>query len=223
MRILLIGVLSAPLIGCVCPPSPQATTKACTSKGCLQRSAAGAPIEDKSAAFKPNPATATGKPSFEATNATKSKSPNGATRDDKAGFSTAGSPQSSAPPQSTENAKTVIATKVDASGQPSDIADPVLKKAKTTVASKMEDPASAEFADMKRAMRTDVVGQSVDTICGHVEGKTASGEATGKRPFLYFVKDDVAFVDYGKSGSVAADAYRTMCSSPDLHGKDLRQ
>jgi hypothetical protein len=191
-------------------------SKACTSKSCLHRTAAGAPIEVKSAAFKPSPAAAT-KSALEATNATKSTSSSDSSRDDKTDSSIAVSPDSPAPRQSTENAKTGIATKIDTSGQLSDVSDPVLKKAKTTVASKMEDPAPAEFADMNRAMRTDVVGQSVDTICGHVKGKTASGEATGERPFLYLVKDAVAFVDYGNpAGSVAADAYRTVCTSPDL-------
>jgi len=196
MRIILIGALSAPLIGCACPPSPQVTPKACTSKGCLHRTAAGGPIEVRSAAFKPNPVAGTGKPSLSAT--TKSTARGGSFYDDKVG--------------SIAISRT---TKLDASGQPSDGSDPVLQKAKTTVASKMEIPASAEFADMKRAMRTDVVGQSVDTICGHVKGKTASGEATGERAFLYLVRDDVAFVDYGNPG-VGADAYRTICTNPDL-------
>jgi hypothetical protein len=196
MRILLIGALSVPLIGCACPSSPQATPKPCTSKGCLHRTAAGTPIGVRSAAFKPNPVAGTAKPSLGA--ATKSAAPSDSSYDDKTGSSIAVS----------------RATKIDTSGQPS--FDPVVQKAKTTIASKMEVPASAEFADMKRAMRTDVVGQSVDTICGHVKGKTVSGEATRERAFLYLVKDDVAFVDYGNPG-VAADAYRTICATPALH------
>jgi hypothetical protein len=196
MRILLIGALSAPLIGCACPPSPQATPKACTSKGCLHRTSAGAPTEVRSAAFKPNPVAGTDKPSFSAT--TNSSAKSDSSHDDKTGSSIAAS----------------RATRIDVSGQPSDVSDAVLQKAKSIVASKMEVPASAEFADMKRAMRTDVVGQSVDTICGHVKGKTAAGETTGERAFLYLVKDNVAFVDYGNPG-VAADAYRNICASPD--------
>ena len=194
MRILLIGALSAPLIGCACPPSPHATQKA------LPRTAAVAPIGMKSAAAKPTQVTATSKPSLEA--ATRSASPNVSSRDDKT--------------------DSTIAAKIEAAGQLSDGSDPVLKKAKITVSSKMEVPASAEFADMKRAMRTDVVGQSVDTICGYVKGKTTSGETTGERPFLYLVKDDVAFVDDGKPG-VAADAYRTICTNPDLHRQNFSQ
>ena len=198
MRILLIGALSAPLIGCVCPPPPQATPKACTSKGCLHRTTAGASMEGRSAAFKPSPVAGTARLSLSPT--TKSAAPSDSSHDDKTGSSIAGN----------------RGTKVEAFAQSSGVLDSVVQKAKTTVASKMEVPASAEFADMKRAMRTDVVGQSVDTICGHVKGKTASGEVTGERAFLYLVKDNVAFVDYGNPG-VAADAYRTICASPDLH------
>ena len=55
MRTLLIGVLFANLIGC-CPIPPQAMLKACTSKGCFYRTAAGPPTRPKPASLKPNPA-----------------------------------------------------------------------------------------------------------------------------------------------------------------------
>jgi|SRR5215510_1266335 len=97
--------------------------------------------------------------------------------------------------------------------QPSDESDSVLEKAKTKVASEMEDSASVEFEDLNRAIRKDPFGQSIDTICGHVREKRASGAATGKKAFLYLVKEDIAFVDYGFSGSVAAYAYRFVCTS----------
>lgn len=113
--------------------------------------------------------------------------------------------------------KTLIVTKVNvpASTQPSGVSDPVLNKATTAVAAKMENPASTEFEDMKRAIRKDTFGQPIDTICGHVKGKKASGEETGERPFLYVVKEDKAFVDDGNSDPVAATAYRTICISPE--------
>ena len=122
---------------------------------------------------------------------------------------------SSTSPQPTESLKSTVGTTVNvaASGQASGDSDPVLEKAKTTVASKMEDPASVEFEDLNRAIRKDSFGQSIDTICGHVRGKRASGAKTGKRAFLYLVKEDIAFVDYGFSGSVAANAYRIVCTS----------
>jgi hypothetical protein len=109
---------------------------------------------------------------------------------------------------------TVIEAKVEApaSGRPAETSDPVIVKAKTTIAAKLENPASAEFGEMKRAIRKNTLGQSVDTICGRVKGKKASGEDTGDRPFLYLVKDDDAYVVDGPAGSAAASAYRNICS-----------
>jgi hypothetical protein len=112
---------------------------------------------------------------------------------------------------------------VAAPGQPAEASDPVLKKAKTTVAAKMEDPASVEFEDMKRAMRKNTFGQPVDTICGHLRGKKATGEGTGERPFLYLVKEDEAYVVDNNPESAAATAYRNICISLDLRGKEIRQ
>jgi len=100
---------------------------------------------------------------------------------------------------------------VPASERPADSSDPVLKKARTTVAAKLQDQGSAEFEGMKRAMRKNTFGQPVDTICGHVRVKKASGEDTGERPFLYLVKEDEAYVVDGNAGSAAATAYRNIC------------
>ncbi|MBR1144104.1 hypothetical protein JQ567_12515 [Bradyrhizobium sp. AUGA SZCCT0431] len=87
-----------------------------------------------------------------------------------------------------------------------------MNKAKISVAAKMEDPASAEFGDMKRAIRLNMWGRPVDTICGHVRGKNAYGSDTGDRPFLYLVKEDDAYVVAGKADSAAAIAYRNICN-----------
>jgi hypothetical protein len=108
---------------------------------------------------------------------------------------------------------TATAAKVEPSGpdQPSEAPDQVMAQAKITVAAKLEDPASAEFGEMKRSMRTNTLGQSVDTICGRVKGKKASGEATEDRPFLYLVKDNEAYVVEGPPTSAAATAYRNIC------------
>ena len=86
----------------------------------------------------------------------------------------------------------------------------------------MEDPASAEFEDMKRAIRKNTFGQPIDTICGRVKGKKVSGEDTGERPFLYLVKEDEAYVVDGNPNSVAATAYRTICTNLDARGKESR-
>jgi hypothetical protein len=108
----------------------------------------------------------------------------------------------------------MIAAKVEppAPGQPAATPDPVIIKAKTTIAAKLENPASAEFGEMNRAIRKNTLGQSVDTICGRVKGKKVSGEDAGDRPFLYLVKDDDAYVVDGPAGSAAATAYRNICN-----------
>jgi hypothetical protein len=86
------------------------------------------------------------------------------------------------------------------------------KTAKATIAAKL-DPASAEFGEMKQAIRKNTLGKSVDTICGRVKGKKASGEDIGDRPFLYRVTEDEAYVVGGPANSAAASAYRNICSS----------
>jgi hypothetical protein len=105
------------------------------------------------------------------------------------------------------------ASKADppASGRPAETSDQIIAKAKATIASRLEDPKSAEFGEMKRAMRTNTLGKSVDTICGYVRSKKMSGEGTGDRPFLYLVKDDEAYVVDGPPTSIAATAYRNIC------------
>jgi len=96
--------------------------------------------------------------------------------------------------------------------RPPELPDPVLEKAKASVAAKMENPSSAEFSGLDRSFRKNMLGRAVDTICGHVRGKNASGGATGERPFLYLVKEDDAFVVDGKPDSAAAIAYRNICN-----------
>jgi hypothetical protein len=110
-------------------------------------------------------------------------------------------------------AMTEAKVEAPASGQPAETSDPVIIKAKTTIAAKLEDPASAEFGEMKRATRKNTLGKSVDTICGRVKGKNASGEDTGTKPFLYLVTEDEAYVVDGPANSAAASAYRNICSS----------
>ncbi len=229
MRMFLVGVLSVTLIGCSCPTAPQAMLEACTSKPCFNRTAGSPPVELKPTPSKPNPTTAkvgsknatkTAKASSVAAKAAKPTSlqtSNGSDKD-KVPSPIKTTPESSAPPpQPVENPKSNVGPNVSvaASSPASGLSDPILEKAKTTVASKMEDPASAEFEDMNRAVRHDTFGQSIDTICGHVRGKNASGAETGKRAFLYLVKEDIAFLDYGHPNSRAANAYRAICTRGD--------
>ena len=81
----------------------------------------------------------------------------------------------------------------------------------------MENPASIEFVDIKRAMDRNTFGQSFEIICGHVKGKKKSGEAGGERPFLYLVKEDEAFIVGANPDSMAAIAYRAHCTSANSH------
>jgi hypothetical protein len=222
MRIPLVGVLSVTLIGCSCPTAPQAMLEACTSKPCFYRTAASPAVELKPTPSKPSPtttkvgpknATKTAKTSSVAAKAAKPNSPqtsNGSDKDKGASPIKTTPDFSAPPPQPVENVGTSV--NVAASGPASEPSDPILEKAKATVASKMEDPASVEFEDITRAVRHDTFGQSIDTVCGHVRGKKISGAETGKRAFLYLVKEDIAFVDYGFSNSQAANAYRAVCA-----------
>jgi hypothetical protein len=165
--------------------------------GCFNRMADSQPVEQKPAPSKASSAKAGAR----STAAAKKEEPSPAHVRDK--------------PQLAEKKTTpAIEAKVEAPPpvRPAETPDPVISKAKITIAAKLEDPTSAEFGEMKRAIRKNTLGQSVDTICGHVKGKTASGEDTGDRPFLYLVKEDDAYVVDGPPRSAAATAYRNICS-----------
>ena len=201
MRTLLIGALAATLVGCSYPSLPQVSMDACTDAtglGRLNMTAASRPGEPAPALSKTSSETTKGKPAVAARTEQRSIAP---VRD---------SPQ----PAGKKAKSTLIEAKVEApaSGRPVETSDPVIIKAKTTIAAKLEDPTSAEFGEMKRAIRKNTLGQSVDTICGRVKGKTAAGEDTGDRAFLYLVTEDEAYVVDGPAKSAAASAYRNICS-----------
>jgi hypothetical protein len=167
----------------------------------------------------PQPAQSDGKSNAESKNsiATKIESPQPAQSDDKSNAesknSIATKIESPQPAQSDDKSnaesKNSIATKIE-SPQPAQSDDEtVIKKAKITVAAKMEDPASVEFVDIKRAMNKN----TYEIICGHVKGKKKSGEATGERPFLYLVKENEAYIVDRGPESMAAIVYRAQCTS----------
>ena len=154
MRTLLVGALIASLMGC-CRTPPQAILERCTTKGCVQRTAAKPQTEIKRVAFKISPAPANIK------------------------SATAPAP---AQPETTDqtgligkNAAPVISPTPDipVPGQSNETSEAVMNKAKATTASILADPESAEFDDMKRAMRNGMSGQPVDSICGRVIEKNA--------------------------------------------------
>jgi hypothetical protein len=194
MRTLLMGVLAATLVGCSYPLRPLESTEACTDSNGFG-AAASRPIEPTPASFKTSSAPTRVK------SAAKTEEPSTAHVRD--------GPHLAAK----KSMPTVIEAKVEApaSSRPAETSDPVIIKAKATIAAKLEVPASAEFGVMKRAMRKNTLGKSVDTICGRVKGKKASGEDTGDRPFLYLVTEDDAYVVDGPASSAAASAYRNIC------------
>jgi hypothetical protein len=201
VRTLLIGTLAATVVGCSCLIPPQASMDACTNAngwGCFNAVATSQPIESTPAASRDKPQTARAKPRI----AAKTEEP----------------PPAHVRGRSDLVAKDAKSTRIEAkveappSARPAETSDAVIARAKTTIAAKLEDPASAEFGEMKRAIRLNMLGQAVDTICGRVKGKNASGETTGERPFLYLVKDDDAYVVDGPPGSAAATAYRNICN-----------
>jgi hypothetical protein len=201
MRTLLVGALAATLVGCSCPLPPQAGMESCADANgfaCFDKTAASRPIEPEPASFKANSATI----KVKSTIAAKTEKPSSAHTRDRAH------------PAMKTVKSSMIAPKGEspASSQPAEKSDPVIIKAKSTIAAQLEDPASAEFGEMKRAIRKNLRGESVDSICGRVKGKKASGEDAGDRPFLYLVKDDEAYVVDGPAGSAAAAAYRNICN-----------
>jgi hypothetical protein len=196
MRTLLMGVLAATLVGCSYPLRPLESTEACTDSNGFG-AAASRPIEPAAASFK----TSSVPTRVKSTIAVKTEEPSTAHVRD-------------GPHLAAKKSKpAVIEAKVEApaSSRPAETSDPVIVKAKATITAKLEVPASAEFGVMKRAMRKNTLGKSVDTICGRVKGKKASGEDAGERPCVYIVTEDDAYVVDGPASSAAASAYRNIC------------
>jgi hypothetical protein len=218
MGLLLIGVVAGILIGFGLVPS-KASLQDCALQGCLERAVDSEPIAQKSMAVGPYPATAGAKPAT----ATKSrklssaklgsaKSGSAKSGSAKSGSAKSGSAKSGRRIDLVQTAQAPTRTDTSATYRSAEGPDPILSKAKISVAAKMEDPASVEFGDVKRAIRKNTLGRPMDTICGHVRGKNASGTDTGERPFLYLVKEDDAYVVDGKADSAAAIAYRNICN-----------
>jgi hypothetical protein len=206
MRTLLVGALIASLMGC-CRTPPHATLERCTTKGCVQRTAARPQTEIKRVVFKTSPAPA----NIKSTAAPAPAKPESDEAADQTGLIG-------------KNATPVISPKPDTPvpGQPNETSEAVMNKAKATTASILADPESAEFDDMKRAIRNGMSGQPVDSICGRVKEKKG-GESVSDRPFLYLVKEDKAYIDDGHPGSVAATWYRGVCINADAPKQDSSQ
>jgi hypothetical protein len=210
MRTLIVGALAATLVGCSCGVSTQSGLEACTGPdarafACYDRNVAPSRL---SQATEPEPSSidkGTAGPKEKTALAARTAKPSSA----HAGKTTR---------QASQATKSAVGADAKAEPAPSmavapppDAIDPVIDKAKIAVAVKLENPSSAAFSEMNRSMRKNTLGQSVDTICGHVKGKKASGEDIGDRPFLYLVKDDEAYVADGTPTSPASTAYRNIC------------
>lgn len=194
MGLLFIGMLAGILIGCGLLAPSQASLRECPSQGCFDEIAARPPMLPKSASSVKNPATAKAKSAVAAKSGKRSAAKSGQRTD------------------VVKNAHPPTRSGTSVSDRIAEASDPVLNKAKISIAAKMENPASAEFSDMKRAIRKNMMGRPVDTICGHVRAKNDSGGDVGDRPFLYLVKDDDAYVVDGKANSAATIAYRNICN-----------
>jgi hypothetical protein len=193
MGVLFVGVLAGILIGWLAPL--QANYQPCTVAGCFDTIAPARPSAPRTTTLSATPAPAKAKPVAAAKSRTRTTAKPG-----------------KRPVQVARNEPAPTRISVSPSDRSVEPSDPILDKARISIAAKLEDPASAEFADMKRAIRKNMLGRRVDTICGHVRGKNASGDDTGERPFLYLVKEDDAYVVDGKPDSAAAIAYRNICN-----------
>lgn len=95
---------------------------------------------------------------------------------------------------------------------PTQKSDPVTEKAKAAIAAMLDNPSSAEFYKLQRAQKK-LLSRPVDTICGHVRAKSASGRNAAGMPFLYIVghdRDDEAYLVTGNS-HVAQTVHGALC------------
>jgi hypothetical protein len=198
MRVLLICALAAILIGCTRLAQPQATTQACSAFAGYACS--GPPIAPTT---ETHPSVRFGKntnPAAKIANYT-------ITRKMKPAIEVEKEPEV----EPKIEAKTEPKVVPSAPAELNDKADPVTEKAKATIAATMENPASAEFREMRRAAR-NALGQPIDTICGYVKGKSASGGDIGEKQFVYIVQLDEAYIVDDSGDVIAPAAYRYLCN-----------
>ena len=198
MRLLLISALAAALTGCTCFAPQQVHHVAKTEK------ATAAKKETPRHGRMANTHTKNAKPDISPKmDASPSVQPNdkpntviNAKPDISPKMDASPSVQPNDKPNIAINGKSTTGAKTETPQTSSlgDKPDLVIRKAKATIAAKMEDPASVEFKQMKRAERKNAAGKSIDSICGYVRGKTALGGETGDRPFLYLVQEDEAYI-----------------------------
>jgi hypothetical protein len=194
MGLLFIGVLAGILIGFGFFAPSKGYFLGCGPQPCFDRVALAHPAVTKPAAVGPDPLIAKASPT---TPPRPGKGP---------------SEKKSSGTHLAKAAAPTTRIKVAPSSTATEASDPVSNKARITVAAKLEDPGSAEFGEMKRAIRKNTFGRPVDTICGRVKGSNASGGETREMSFLYLVKEDDAYVVDGPANTAAAIAYRNICN-----------
>lgn len=194
MGLLFVGVLAGILIGFGWFAPSRGYFLGCASRPCFDRVAVAQPAQPMPKALAQEPAV------VRSNSATPAKPGKTSTLKKRGSteLATAASP------------RTTIS--VPAPERTAEMSDPALDKAKVAIATQMGDADALELSDVKRAMRKNMLGRRVDTICGRVKGRSASGGETGERPFLYLVKEDEVYVANGKSGSAASTAYRNICN-----------
>ena len=194
MGLLFVGVLAGILIGFGWFAPSRGYFLGCASRPCFDRVAVAQPARPMPTALAQEP---------------------GVVRSNSATPARSGKTSSPKKRGSTDLAKAAsprTTIGVPAPERTAEMSDPALDKAKVAIATQMGDPETVELSDVKRATRKNMLGRRVDTICGRVKGRSASGGETGERPFLYLVKEDEAYVVDGKSGSAASTAYRNICN-----------
>ncbi|WP_342738419.1 hypothetical protein [Bradyrhizobium sp. B117] len=197
MGLLFVGVLAGVLIGFGWFAPSRGYFLGCASRPCFDRVAVAQSAQPMPKASAPEPTV------VRSNSATPAK-PGKTSTPKKRG--------------STELAKAAsprTTISVPAPERAAEMSDPALDKAKVAIATQMGAPETVELSDVKRAMRKNMLGRPVDTICGRAKGRNASGGETGERPFLYLVKEDEAYVVDGRSGSAASTAYRNICNLGD--------
>lgn len=100
----------------------------------------------------------------------------------------------------------IVKTETPRSAQPDD--ESVIRKAKATIAAKMNDPDSVEFQAIERTTKKNALAKPIDTICGFVRDKNS-----GPKPFLYIVQKDEAYIG---GYTIATSEYRNICSITTL-------
>ncbi|GLR85700.1 hypothetical protein [Bradyrhizobium iriomotense] len=194
MGLLFIGVVAGILIGFGFFAPSQSYFLGCGSQPCFDRMAVAHPAPTKPAALGPDPLIARVRPA----------TPPGPDKKLSEKKRSIVHLAKAAPPTTRIN--------VSPSSSATEVSDPVSNKARISVAAKLGDPNSAEFGEMKRATRKNTFGRPVDTICGRVKGRDASGGEAREMSFLYLVKDDDAYVVDGPTNSASAIAYRNICN-----------